>query len=63
MYLSRSASPSGSTCDNCEKPSSSTKHISNSFGSERMMTRTVALPGVANVMSGVRIVCLLSFIN
>lgn len=63
MYLSRSALPCGSTSDSCEKPSSSTKQISNSFGSDRIITRTVALPGVANVMSGVKIVCLLSIIN
>lgn len=56
MYLSSRASPSGSTCDSSEKPSSSTKHISWPSGSAKMSTVTVALPGVSSVMSGLRIV-------
>lgn len=62
MYLSKSASLFGSTWDSCENPSSSTKQISSSFGSDKMITRTVALPGVANEISGVRIVCFVSII-
>lgn len=60
MYLSNSVSPFTSTADNCENPSSSTKQISNPFGSAKMMTRTFALPGVANEINGVKIGCLLS---
>lgn len=52
ICLLRSASEVGSTCDNCENPSSSTKQISSSFGSDKMITRTVALPGVSNEVNG-----------
>lgn len=52
IFLLRSASEAGSTFDNCENPSSSTKQISSSFGSDRMMTRTVAFPGVSNEVNG-----------
>lgn len=46
------ASDSGSTCDNWSNPSASTKQISSSFGSLKMMTRTDALPGVSNTVNG-----------
>lgn len=63
MYLSKAALLSGSTTDSCENPSSSTKQISWPSGSANMITRTVALPGVSSVMSGVKIVLLLSLIR
>lgn len=52
MHLLSSPSDLGSTCDSCIKPSSPTKQISNSFGSDRMITRTVAFPGVSSDVNG-----------
>lgn len=63
MYLSTAASLAPSNADNTENPSSSTKQISCPSGSAKMITRTVAFPGVSNVMSGVKIGLLLALIR
>lgn len=52
MYLSSSLSELGSNCDSSVNASSSTKQISNSFGSDKMITRTVAFPGVSSDVRG-----------
>lgn len=52
MQLLSTPSDLGSTCDSCINPSSSTKQISNSFGSDKIITRTVALPGVSSDVNG-----------
>lgn len=62
MYLSSAALLSGSTSDNFLNPSSSTKQISWPSGSAKIITRTVAFPGVSNDINGVKIGLLLALI-
>lgn len=52
MAVVSAASDLGSTCDKWLNPSSSTKQISNWFGSDKIITRTVAFPGVSSDVNG-----------